>query len=61
MHRRRLLLEVEQLRAAAPPRPPMPRRDPSEPEASFSLERVTAPLELKQVQEHVARTCFTLP
>ena len=56
MHRRRLLLEVDQLRAAAPPRPPIPRRDPSEPAPSFSLELVTAPLELKQVQDHVARS-----
>ena len=56
MHRRRLLLEVDQLRAAAPPRPLIPRRDPSEPAPSFSLELVTAPLELKQVQDHVARS-----
>lgn len=61
LHRRRLLLEIDQLRAAAPPPPmPMPRREKSEPDSAFSLQPLTgdpgAALELKQVVEHVARS-----
>ena len=57
MHRRRLQVELDALRAAAPPPAPGPVRQPSEPaQWEWRLEEVRDSLELKQVREHVERS-----
>lgn len=50
LHRRRLLLELRHVRAAAAPPPVAPRKERSAPEERFSLETVTSLLELQQVR-----------
>ena len=55
--RRRLLLEIDAVRAAAPPVPPPPvRRMPSEPARGYTLADDLEPLELQHVCSHVARS-----
>ena len=57
MHRRRLQVELDALRAAAPAPAPGPVRQPSEPaQWEWRLEEVRDSLELKQVREHVERS-----
>ena len=55
--RRRLLLEIDLLRAAGPPPPPPTvRRLTSEPPRGYQLEEVTQPLELQHIADHVTKS-----
>lgn len=51
LHRKRLLLELCHVRAAAAPPPVAPRKERSAPEERFGLEEVTSLLELQQVRQ----------